>query len=79
METIELTLEEVKERLRAGYIFTGLDSYNDRNLFFMSGDTLFRKDFEIDTLGNSCVYQIIKSCYDRGKLYMLDDPTMEER
>jgi len=81
MQTIELTLEDIRERLRKGYVYSGKsldDSYkfmysekDDLYLTLRSKGLYLLREPMVDVFINRCL-----SFY--GELYELEEPTLEE-
>ena len=80
MKTIELSLEEVKERIKKGYIYSGTSVGGDYRFFY--GNCLF---MYLADAGDRVFYDddqfffrmIIANCLDHGELYELEDPTLK--
>jgi len=77
MQTIELSLEEIKDRLRKGYIYTGKTHEGDRCKF----ECVYGVAFDVTLNNVSCSLffdSYLMNCLYRGELYELEDPTLED-
>jgi len=77
MQTIELSLEEIKDKLREGHIFSGVDIAGNKVRFMY--DNWNARIMCLSTfLGILyCKSDLLEECLECGKLYWLDDPIME--
>ena len=82
IEQIELTIEEIKERLREGYVYSGV-SVGGKYTFIHNGNDFYAMCYLSEDIvtSNSKFWNdiFLKNCLEHGELYQLDDPTLERR
>ena len=76
-ETIELTLEEIKERLRQGYVYSGRWNNHKHTFIYSIVDFYCKKEGEGFIAGITLFDARLNGCLEAGELYELEDPLLE--